>query len=121
MLYHSLADEEVRHQDEHDTHHEDTGIYDAIVELTSLYIHPEEARHEREWQHEGREDGEVLDRRVGLQFEYALERVLDTVDILLEELDLREYLVQLVLEVLEVELDVVRESLLHTQFYHLQY
>ena len=39
----------------------------------------------------------------------------------MEQLNLGEYLIKLILEILEVELYFFRESLFHTDLYHLQY
>ena len=51
-LDNALLDKKVGYRDEEETHDDDARIDDHIVELSGFDVHPEEARHECEWEHE---------------------------------------------------------------------
>jgi hypothetical protein len=89
--------------------------------VSCFYIHPEEARDQREWKHESREYGKIFDRRVGLEFEYALEGIFHRVDILLYDEDLTIDLIELIFEILEVRLYLFSEHICHTDTYELHH
>ncbi len=89
--------------------------------MATFHVHPEEARHEREREHECREDREIGNCHIGVEIEDAFHGVFHGIDIFFDDLDFRENLVDFVFEIFKVYLDFFGKPFFHACFDEAEY